>query len=146
LVYLYLFVLCVISGTIDIQVVVELKNDSEVRGVVVYCDEQMNIMLKDVCLTTWKGKAESYEEMLVKGISIRYVHFPPFISIHAHLSKFYKSVEDRKKKSMPSKIIEKLGRSSAGVSQGLSGKRKIEGIVLDNSSRNDKDDEMVENG
>jgi hypothetical protein len=123
-----------------------LKNDSEVRGQVLYCDEQMNIMLKDVNLTTWKGKLENYEEMLVKGVSIRYVHFPPFISIHSHLTKFYKSMEDRKKKSMPSKIIERPGRSSASTSHGLSGKRKIEEIILDNSSRNDEDDEMEENG
>lgn len=121
---------------LDVQVVIELKNDYEVRGIVQQCDEKMNVLLSQVIMTTIQRKEEMYDEMLVKGRSIRYVHFPPFINIHAQVAQYRKKMESNRRKNMPNKIVDKKSLSVNSLQ-----KRKIEEIVLDNTNYEDEESE-----
>ncbi len=114
---------------------IELKNDYEVRGIVQQCDEKMNVLLSQVTMTTiQRKKEEMYDEMLVKGKSIRYVHFPPFINIHAQIAQYRKKMESNRRKNMPNKIVDKKSLSLNSLQ-----KRKIEEIVLDNTHNEDEE-------
>ncbi len=125
-----------LNVVLDVQVVIELKNDYEVRGIVQQCDEKMNVLLSQVIMTTIQRKEEMYDEMLVKGRSIRYVHFPPFINIHAQVAQYRKKMESNRRKNMPNKIVDKKSLSVNSLQ-----KRKIEEIVLDNTNYEDEESE-----
>ena len=108
-----------------IEVVLELKNDDEVRGVVSDCDEKMNIYLKHASLQSHEGKTQKYEEILIKGKFLRYVHFPSFINIRAQAANLLKTMETNKRKYAPRKIVERVRLTE------ISKKREHDEIILD---------------
>lgn len=112
---------------------IELKNDSEVRGVVQTCDEKMNVLLSQAVMTSHKGKSDLYDEMMVKGKSIRFVHFPSFVNVYAQLAQYRRKIEWSRRKNQPNKIVARRSESLQ--------KRKIEEIVLDNSQRREDYDD-----
>lgn len=154
----------------DIEMVIELKNDDEIRGIMTYCDEKMNILLSHVSYTpasrvkpnisstststnnpsdtlpthtspssssssSSAPSSLSYEEMMVKGNSIRFIHYPPFINIRQEMSRHIKLLENSRKKAKPKKIVErsKVFLEAAGRREGGGGreKRKLEDIIFE---------------
>jgi small nuclear ribonucleoprotein (snRNP)-like protein len=115
-----------------IEIVIELKNDDEIRGIVCACDEKMNVLLNQITVATHTGRQEKYDEMLVKGKSIRYVHFPPFLNIKSQIVSYLKKTDSQSRKNAPRKIVEKLTSRE---------KRKFDEIVLDNSKVVDEENE-----
>jgi small nuclear ribonucleoprotein (snRNP)-like protein len=115
-----------------IEIVIELKNDDEIRGIVCGSDEKLNVLLNKITVATHTGRQEKYDEMLVKGKSIRYIHFPPFLNIRSQLVSYLKKTDSQSRKNAPRKIVEKLTSRE---------KRKFDEIVLDNSKEVDEENE-----
>ena len=118
---------------VDVEVVIELKNDKEVRGLVRSCDEDMNVLLENVSIKKFNEEFEFFEEMLVKGKSIRFIHYPTFINLETETRLQMKKLKEKEKTRQPPKIVEKV--------TSIFEKRKIEEIVLDNSKSVDIDND-----
>lgn len=86
------------------EVVVELKNDSEVRGVVEESDKMMNIHLSTVVETKPDGTYRELESYRVSGFSVRYVHLPRFIKTHSLVSDHARRLDRITKSSRPHTI------------------------------------------
>ena len=68
--------LCVIPvSTMGKRVAVELKNDSEIQGVIEEADQFMNITLIDAEQKNPNGKILTFEWAHIKGTTIRYIHY-----------------------------------------------------------------------
>ena len=85
---------------------VELKNDCEVTGVLDFVDKFMNIELRDVVYRKADRDADSvtFEDMFVKGMSIRYVFMPSDVDIGQHLLRYHIKKEKLGASGLPSKI------------------------------------------
>ncbi|KAK9845506.1 hypothetical protein WJX81_008106 [Elliptochloris bilobata] len=57
------------------RVVVELRHDAVVRGMLQEVDSEMNLTLVDVTCRPLEGKAQQMEFLYVKGRHVRYIHF-----------------------------------------------------------------------
>ncbi|KAG2448699.1 hypothetical protein HYH02_006055 [Chlamydomonas schloesseri] len=67
---------CLIKGLIDRRVVVELRNDTLVKGQLDDVDDFLNMTLSDVTFQTLEGIKFEYAHMYLKGRNIRFVHLP----------------------------------------------------------------------
>jgi small nuclear ribonucleoprotein (snRNP)-like protein len=77
---------CVIQALEGMRLVVELRQDTIIRGVLESADEEMNLVMKTVILTPLEGEKKELEWLYVKGHHIRYP--PPLLS---PLRRFYKN-------------------------------------------------------
>lgn len=75
------------------QVVIELKNDSEISGVLEEADRGMNLTLLGATQISRHGVVISMEVAFVNGSKIRYVHIPPDINVVRHMAVYMKRVE-----------------------------------------------------
>jgi len=60
-----------------VPVVVELRNESLVKGVLDSADAQMNLHMSKVTYTKFQGAKQHLDAMYVRGTNIRMIHFPP---------------------------------------------------------------------
>lgn len=98
------------------EIVVELKDDSEVRGVVEHCDQFMNISLLHAQLTFPDGHVDSFEEGYhVHGKAVRYVHLPRHVKPRAVVTAFVTKLDRLRKRSRPHRIVDR-GKASDGSS------------------------------
>lgn len=67
---------CVIQALEGMRLVVELRQDTIIRGVLESADEEMNLVMKTVILTPLEGEKKELEWLYVKGHHIRFVHIP----------------------------------------------------------------------
>lgn len=86
------------------QVVIELKSDIEVTGIIEDVDPAMNVILAEAKQVSPNGETTYCESISVKGTTIRYVHIPPKIRMRAHVSDYLKKVDRIKVQSRPHAI------------------------------------------
>ncbi|GFR45608.1 hypothetical protein Agub_g7005, partial [Astrephomene gubernaculifera] len=67
---------CLIKSLIGRRVVVELRNDTLLRGLLDDVDDFMNMSLSEVTFQTVEGYKKEYASMYVKGRNVRFVHLP----------------------------------------------------------------------
>lgn len=68
--------------------VVELKDDSEVRGVIESVTPKMDVCLMNATHMLPSGSSSQHESMEVKGGSVRYVHMSPKVRVHSAVSSY----------------------------------------------------------
>lgn len=75
------------------NVVLELKNDTEVHGILEEVDTFMNATVVDVKIkNVVTGTLRSFEELYVKGTSVRYVFMPKEVDLRSHVRKYTDSL------------------------------------------------------
>lgn len=90
-----------ISGN---SVVIELKNDTEVSGIVEDVDAAMNVALSGAKHSLRDGSIVKMDSTTVKGPSIRYVHIPSKIRMRAQVSDYVKKLDRIRGQNKPSVI------------------------------------------
>jgi len=80
------------------EIVLELKNDCEVRGIVVEADRFMNITLSGVVSSSLSGQSMRFDEMHIKGTTIRYIFMPNDMDLRKHASEYTKTLANLRKK------------------------------------------------
>lgn len=98
------FLLMALQGQ---EIVVELKSDAEIRGIVEEGDWGLNVVLRDVTSTSPEGVQLRFESLLVAGRSVRFIHIPPHLNMRALVSAYEKRTNKIRKSSLPHKIKEK---------------------------------------
>ena len=68
--------LCYVQSLVNVLVIVELRDDSVVRGTVVECDDCMHVTLKQCELVTIDRDIREYERLFIKNRTIRGIHVP----------------------------------------------------------------------
>lgn len=94
----------VLRALVGTAVVVELKSDAEVRGVLVGADDAMNLTLADAETEAPRADALRLEVAQVAGSSIRYVHIDPSLDLRRHVSAHLKKLGKIAKANAPRPI------------------------------------------
>eukprot|EP00243_Klebsormidium_subtile_P007656 TRINITY_DN3435_c0_g1_i1.p3 TRINITY_DN3435_c0_g1~~TRINITY_DN3435_c0_g1_i1.p3 ORF type:complete len:110 (+),score=20.90 TRINITY_DN3435_c0_g1_i1:635-964(+) len=63
------------------KVLVELKNDVTVKGVLDECDLGMNIVIKDAIQENLQGVKTELALMFIQGRRIRFIHIPKSVNV-----------------------------------------------------------------
>lgn len=74
------------------NIVVELKNDTEITGYLEEADHGMNLTLHQAHHLFANGRERLMEIVFIHGSRIRYVHFSPQINAIKHLNDYVSSV------------------------------------------------------
>lgn len=86
-----------------LHVVVELKNDTEISGIIENSDDVMNITFTDARQVSKAGVVLLMDVAFVSGSKIRYVHIPPSIDIKSHMNRYIKRTARIKSSNVPNK-------------------------------------------
>lgn len=88
-----------VSGLEGKNIIVEMKNDSEIEGRLESSDGFMNLQMKNGTFTFADGKKSKFSDMKVRGSSIRFVQLPsdinPVSVIRQQLSQKRNSLEKK---------------------------------------------------
>lgn len=95
------FILSSLQGQ---EVVVELKNDFELRGVIEEGDWGLNLVLRGVSQTNTSGQLQKFDSLMVSGKTIRFVHIPSYINVRKSVAQYSKILQKISKSSKPHKI------------------------------------------
>ncbi|XP_059069464.1 uncharacterized protein LOC131067514 isoform X5 [Cryptomeria japonica] len=79
---------CAIQALVGTHILVELRNDTCVRGLLDDCDDAINVIIKDSLVEDVQGVEKKLPLIFIRGSHIRFVHIPLNISIS-------QAVEDR---------------------------------------------------
>lgn len=84
-----------LNAMVGIEVVVELKNDAEIKGVIDGVDNAMNLVLKPVGSVTAISTdlLQDPDDITIPGNSIRYVHLPKQLNARDMMTKQEKKVK-----------------------------------------------------
>ena len=85
-------------------VVVEMKDDSEICGVLDDADKDMNLVLSNCRQVGSTGDVSESETARINGRKIRYVHIPPDIKPGPIVTSYIRKVDRIAKKSRPGPI------------------------------------------
>ena len=97
--------LCVLLASLQgSAVVIELKNDTEVWGVVESVDSYMNVVLSAVKEVRPDGRVMECNSIDIVARSIRYVHIPPEINCTQQLVLYSNGLDRLQRGSMPHTI------------------------------------------
>lgn len=96
--------------------VLELKNDSEIRGVVDESGSDMNVSLRNVRQVDASGNVAEFDFLAVNGPNIRYVHISPFLNIGSHITSHIRRLDHISKHTGPHKIVDRKANPSSGTS------------------------------
>lgn len=115
-------------------IVVELKDDSEVKGVLESVDDHMNLIFQSACLADSSGVVYSSDFTNINGCKIRYVHLSPQVKPRAIVSDYIKKVDRNHFRSLPSRINDSKSKPSfqegtiflASPSESLSATEEVE--------------------
>lgn len=91
------------------KVVVELRNDSVVRGMLLHADDQLNLQLGDASYTALQGTARVLPYVYLRSRSVRFVHLPGNLDPAA-------AIEARRKRVAAAFAEHALARGRAGGS------------------------------
>lgn len=69
------------------RLIVEMKNDSEIEGILEESDGFMNLHMKDVKFTFPNGKRIQFDESHIRGTSIRFIQLPSDVNPVAVIKK-----------------------------------------------------------
>jgi small nuclear ribonucleoprotein (snRNP)-like protein len=72
---------CILQALEGSKVVVELRRDTILRGVLMVCDGAMNLQMTDVTLQPLQGEAKKLEYLHVRSRQVRYVHLPASVDV-----------------------------------------------------------------
>lgn len=95
------------------NIVIELKNDTEVSGVVETAGHGMDLHLRSAREVNSSGQIKETDLMFLSGTSIRYVHIPPHINVTSHLANYMKQLDNTMYKNKPSKIVDRKRKSES---------------------------------
>jgi len=93
------------------QIVIELKDDSEISGKVEESDKGMNVVLVNAKHIFCDGTETLLETAFVNGSSIRYVHFAHHIKPTSRLSEYLKKTDRIVVRSKPHQIKDRVRQS-----------------------------------
>ena len=94
------------------EVVIELKSDIEVTGIIEDVDPAMNVILAEAKEVRPNGEITYCESTSIKGTTIRYVHIPPKLRMRAHVTEYIKKVDRIKVHSRPHTIKDRPKHSA----------------------------------
>jgi len=94
----------ILKSLVGRPVAAELKNNVEVIGELLEADEYMNFTLKNVQESFPNGRCIKFDEMYVKGTSVRYVHLPEELNMSSHVMRYIKDSKMRRRKEHRSKM------------------------------------------
>lgn len=77
-----------VVSLVGVRLVVELKNDIEITGVLEESDENMNMTIQNAIQILPNGTVRELEIVFVNGSHVRYVHIPPEINAVRHLNEY----------------------------------------------------------
>lgn len=88
------------------EIVVELKNDSCVRGILDEGDWGLNIVLRNAVLdhSDMTMNSAQMEYLMLSGRSIRLVHLPPTLDFRQTVAQYLASTSKTMKKNQPQKL------------------------------------------
>ena len=79
---------CFIQALEGSRVVVELRCDTIVRGVLTSADDQLNLMMADVTYQPLQAPKRQLDNLFVKARQVRFIHLPanlePAAAVEAH--------------------------------------------------------------
>ena len=88
----------IFAGT---NVVIELKSDIEVSGVIEDTDPGMKVTLSDVKETKPDGTISCSEMMTIEGSAIRYVHIPRSVNTRTLLADYVRKTDRIRGQNQP---------------------------------------------
>ena len=71
--------LCFVQALVGTKVVVELRDDVAIRGVLADVDDRMNLTIENAQRRTPEGVLMKLERVYVSARTVRYVHVPPSV-------------------------------------------------------------------
>jgi small nuclear ribonucleoprotein (snRNP)-like protein len=77
-----------VVSLVGVRLVVELKNDIEITGILEESDENMNMTIQNAIQVFPNGNVRELEVVFVNGSHVRYVHIPPEINAVKHLNEY----------------------------------------------------------
>ncbi|KAJ7530817.1 hypothetical protein O6H91_14G020600 [Diphasiastrum complanatum] len=72
---------CVVQALVGLELLVELRNELCIRGILDDCDADMNITLKDTVVENVEGIKSSLPMIFVRGSVIRFIHMPDTFNV-----------------------------------------------------------------
>ncbi|XP_024388930.1 uncharacterized protein [Physcomitrium patens] len=72
---------CVIQALMGLELLVELRNDLSIRGILDDCDNAMNVIIKDATVEDVEGVQKQLPLVFLRGSNIRFVHIPDNVDI-----------------------------------------------------------------
>lgn len=75
--FFYNTLACMLSGAIGNDITIDMKNETNIFGLLKSCDGYMNMIIADAVLTSRHGDITRAELVNIKGSNVRYVHMPP---------------------------------------------------------------------
>mmetsp|Transcript_17595 Transcript_17595/g.17668 ORF Transcript_17595/g.17668 Transcript_17595/m.17668 type:complete len:144 (-) Transcript_17595:341-772(-) len=75
------------------HILIELKNDSEISGILEEADRGMNMVLHEARQVSRDGTVLLMDIAFVNGPKIRYVHIPSDINISKHMTQYMKKMD-----------------------------------------------------
>lgn len=95
----------VLSSLRGQEVIVELKNDRTVRGILDDGDWGMNLVMRNVSIENADdNKSTIMEQLMVSGRSIRYIHLPPSLDWRVTISQYLDATTKTLKRNKPPKL------------------------------------------
>jgi len=117
-----------LNAMYGIEVVVELKNDEEIKGTIDGVDNAMNLVLKPaataITAVTGAELQEEPDDITIPGNSIRYVHLPKQLNARDIMNK----QEKKTKRNTPNTQI--IDRKDNKRFKGEDGGKKPEDVLL----------------
>ena len=104
------FLMCILLclSAPGLIIAIELKDDSEICGMLEEVDNALNLTLDNARLTDSFGNVVESEKVYIDGTKIRYVHIPPEVKPSAIVSAYIKKVEKIHIRSKPNPIKNRL--------------------------------------
>ncbi len=96
--------------TVGYEVVVELKNDTQIKGILEATDGNMNLVLNDATQTSCRQSSEDCVHLVsahINGPSIRYIMFPKSIRANSHLQQYVRRLDYLQSRTQPRQIIDR---------------------------------------
>ncbi len=117
-----------LNAMYGVEVVVELKNDEEIKGIIDGVDNAMNLVLKSVVNAISSSANTNLlkepNDITIPGNSIRYVHLPKQLNAHDIMNRQEKKV----KRNTPNTQI--IDRKDNKRFKGGDGGKKPEDVLL----------------
>ena len=70
------------------EIVVELKNGCELRGILEECDANINLTMIDVKHISLKGEVKEMDTLFVNGTTIMYAHLASDLNVRVHTGNY----------------------------------------------------------
>eukprot|EP00252_Welwitschia_mirabilis_P027119 TRINITY_DN9188_c0_g1_i1.p1 TRINITY_DN9188_c0_g1~~TRINITY_DN9188_c0_g1_i1.p1 ORF type:complete len:126 (+),score=14.15 TRINITY_DN9188_c0_g1_i1:124-501(+) len=72
---------CAIQAVVGTELLVELRNDTCIRGLLVECDDSLNLTIKDSLIEDVEGAEKTLPLIFVRGSHVRFIHLPQNLNI-----------------------------------------------------------------